>query len=123
MKTASIVVATICGFTAALRAFAATPNDGSVLPFPTPPSASKAGQTLQQSVHKRRIEPEHLPKDAPNVLIILIDDAGFGVPDTFGGFAHTPTLSRLRDKGISYWRYRLFTEQGSNSEMPARTVA
>ena len=35
-----------------------------------------------------------LPKDAPNVLIVLIDDVGFGVPDTFGGFAHTPTLSQ-----------------------------
>ena len=62
--------------------------------FPTPPSASKAGQTLQESVHKRRVEPDRLPKDAPNVLIVLIDDAGFGVPDTFGGFAHTPTLSQ-----------------------------
>ena len=29
------------------------------------------------------------------------DDVGFGVPDTFGGFAHTPTLSKLRDQGIS----------------------
>ena len=75
------------------------------LPFPLTPSASKAGQTLQESVHKRRVEPEHLSKDAPNVLIILIDDAGFGTPDTFGGFAHTPTLSKLRDEGISYNRF------------------
>ena len=80
--------------------FAATPNDGSVLPFPTPPSASKAGQTLQESVMKRRVEPDHLPADAPNVLIIFIDDAGFGTPDTFGGFAHTPTLTKLSDEGI-----------------------
>ena len=56
-------------------------------------------------MHKRRVEPEHLPKDAPNILIILIDDAGFGTPDTFGGFAHTPTLSKLRDEGISYNRF------------------
>ena len=83
----------------------ATPNDGSVLPFPTPPSASTAGQTLQESVHKRRVEPEHLSKDAPNILIILIDDAGFGTPDTFGGFAHTPTLTKLRDEGVSYNRF------------------
>jgi arylsulfatase A-like enzyme len=84
---------------------AAAPNDGSVLPFPPTPSASKAGPTLQESTHKRRVEPDRLPKDAPNVLIVLIDDAGFGVPDTFGGFAHTPTLSRLRDEGISYNRF------------------
>ena len=80
-------------------------DDGSVLPFPTPPSASTAGQTLQQSVHKRRVEPNRLAKDAPNVLIVLIDDAGFGVPDTFGGFAHTPTLTRLKNEGISYNRF------------------
>ena len=85
--------------------FAATPNDGSVLPFPTPPSASKAGQTLQESAMKRRVEPNHLPADAPNVLIILIDDAGFGTPDTFGGFAHTPTLTKLSDEGICYNRF------------------
>ena len=60
---------------------------------------------MQESVHKRRVELQHLAKDAPNVLIILIDDAGFGTPDTFGGFAHTPTLSNLRDEGISYNRF------------------
>ena len=105
MKANRPILAAMCGLTTALRAFAATPNDGSVLPFSTPPSASKAGQTLQESVHKRRVEPEHLPKDAPNILIILIDDAGFGTPDTFGGFAHTPTLSKLSDEGISYNRF------------------
>jgi arylsulfatase A-like enzyme len=84
---------------------AAAPGDGSVLPFPVTPSASKAGPTLQESTHQRRVEPQRLPKDAPNVLIVLIDDAGFGVPDTFGGFAHTPTLSKLRDQGISYNRF------------------
>ncbi|MFM9957531.1 MAG: arylsulfatase [Phycisphaerales bacterium] len=83
----------------------AQPDDGSTLPFPPTPSASTAGQTLQESVHKRRVEPDRLPKDAPNVLIILIDDAGFGVPDTFGGFAHTPTLTRLSNEGISYNRF------------------
>ena len=103
MKSASILLAALCGLTTA--AFATIPNDGSVLPFPPTPSASKAGQTLQESVHKRRVEPDRLPKDAPNILIILIDDAGFGVPDTFGGFAHTPALSKLRDEGISYNRF------------------
>ena len=44
----------------------------------------------------------HLPKDAPNILIILLDDIGFGVPDTFGGPIHTPTLSRVAEEGISY---------------------
>ena len=103
MKIHFAIVFALCGMISPIDA--APPSDGSVLPFPPVPSASKAGPTLQQSVHKRRVEPDRLPKDAPNVLIVLIDDAGFGVPDTFGGFAHTPTLTRLRDEGISYNRF------------------
>ena len=77
-------------------------RDGSVLPFPPTPSASVAGPTLQQSKHQRRVEPNRLPKDAPNILIVLLDDVGFGQADTFGGPVHTPTLSRLAQEGISY---------------------
>lgn len=103
MNTRIRLLAALCCFVPI--AIATAQDDGSVLPFPATPSASTARQTLQESVHKRRVEPERLPKDAPNVLIILIDDAGFGVPDTFGGFAHTPTLSRLAKEGISYNRF------------------
>jgi arylsulfatase len=77
-------------------------GDGSVLPFPPVPSASVAAPTLQDSTHKRRAEANHLPANAPNVLIVLMDDVGFGQTDTFGGEVHTPTLTRLRDQGISY---------------------
>jgi arylsulfatase A-like enzyme len=103
MKKTSVYIAFVCIFF--IIPFAIAQDDGSVLPFPMSPSASTAGQTLQQSVHKRRVEPDRLAKDAPNVLIVLIDDAGFGVPDTFGGFAHTPTLTRLMKEGISYNRF------------------
>jgi len=75
---------------------------GADLPFPPVPTASTAGPTLQDSVHHRRAEPDHLPKGAPNVLIILLDDVGFGVADTFGGEVHTPTLTRLADDGVSF---------------------
>ena len=78
------------------------PADGSVLPFPPVPSASVAGPTLQESKHQRRQEPNHLPAGAPNVLIVLLDDVGFGQPGAFGGEINTPTLSRLRNEGISY---------------------
>ena len=44
----------------------------------------------------------HLPKDAPNILIILLDDVGFGLADTYGGPIRTPTLSRIANAGISY---------------------
>ena len=60
------------------------------------------GPTMQESVHKWREQPRHLPEDAPNILIVMFDDAGFGQPDTFGGEIHTPTLTRLADAGISY---------------------
>ena len=51
---------------------------GAVLPFEPPPSASTAGITMQESVHKWREQPRHLPEDAPNVLIVILDDAVFG---------------------------------------------
>ena len=86
----------------AATVFAGTPDDGSVLPFPPTPSASVAGPTLQESKHQRRVEKSRLPKDAPNIVIILLDDVGFGQPDTYGGPIHTPTLSRIANEGISY---------------------
>jgi len=72
------------------------------LPFPKTPSASKAGITLQDSEHHWRQEPNRLPKDAPNIVIFLTDDTGFGNTSTFGGPINTPTLSRLADEGIKY---------------------
>ena len=72
------------------------------MPHPRAPSASIAAPRLQDSKHVRRVEPSHLRKDAPNVLIILMDDVGFGQASTFGGEVNTPTLSRLAEQGISY---------------------
>ena len=73
-----------------------------VLPFPSTPSASVAERTLQDSVHKWRTEPKRLPANAPNILIILLDDTGPGLPSTYGGAIHTPTLDRIAKMGISY---------------------
>ena len=77
-------------------------DSGKVLPFPTIPSASKTGETLAESTMKRRQQPDHLSKDAPNVLIILMDDVGFGQCGTFGGEVNTPTISKLWNEGIAY---------------------
>ena len=76
-----------------------------VLPFPPTPSASIAGRTMQESVYHRRVEPRRLPADAPNILIVLIDDAGPGLPSTYGGEVRTPTLDRIAKAGISYNRF------------------
>lgn len=82
-----------------------SPADGSVLPFPPKPSASVAGPTLQDSRLTPFPNESRLPRDAPNILIVMMDDVGFGLPETFGGPIHTPTLSRLADTGISYNRF------------------
>jgi arylsulfatase len=44
------------------------------------------------------------PKGAPNVLLIITDDAGFGVPSTFGGVIPTPTMDRIASEGLRYSR-------------------
>ena len=80
----------------------ATAEIGTTLPFPAPPMGGKVGATMQESVHKWREQPRHLPEDAPNIVIVMLDDAGFGQASTFGGDIETPTLSRLAKEGISY---------------------
>ena len=47
------------------------------------------------------------PADAPNVLLVLIDDAGFGNPSTFGGPIQTPNLSRVAGDGLRYNRFHV----------------
>jgi arylsulfatase len=84
----------------------APPNvDGSILPFPPTPSASTAGLTMQDSTYKKRVEPKRLADGVPNILVVLIDDVGPGVPSTYGGEVNTPTLSRVAKAGISYNRF------------------
>ncbi len=75
---------------------------GSVLPFPRTPMASVAKPRLQDSTMKWPESPQRLPADAPNILIVLLDDTGFGVAETFGGEVHTPTFSRLASEGLRY---------------------
>ena len=42
------------------------------------------------------------PREAPNILLIITDDAGFGVPSTFGGVIPTPTMDRIANNGLRY---------------------
>jgi arylsulfatase len=77
-------------------------SDGSVLPFPPQPMARVAKPRLLDSTMKWAKEVSHLPKDSPNILIILLDDVGFGIADTFGGEVHTPTLTKLANEGLRY---------------------
>ena len=81
------------------------PEKQESLPFPPTPSASIAGRTMQESVYKQRVTPRRLPADAPNILIVLIDDAGPALPATFGGEVQTPTMDRIVKEGIAYNRF------------------
>lgn len=75
------------------------------LPFPPTPSGSVAGRTLGESVYSPKQAPRRLPEDAPNILIVLIDDAGPGLPSTFGGEVTTKTMDRIVIDGIAYNRF------------------
>src|SRR6201998_4127747 len=75
------------------------------LPFPPAPSGSIAGRTMQESVYKPQPKPRRLPVDSPNILIVLIDDAGPALPATFGGEVQTPSMDRIVKEGIAYNRF------------------
>ena len=51
------------------------------------------------------IEPLRPPAGAPNVLVVLIDDVGFGASSAFGGPINTPTAERLAANGLKYNRF------------------
>ena len=74
------------------------------LPRPDAPFAGVAGQTLATS--KPFFAPAiKAPTGAPNILIVLTDDTGFGASSTFGGPVPTPSLDRLAREGLSYNRF------------------
>lgn len=60
---------------------------------------------MQESTYSPLPAERRLPADAPNVLIVLIDDAGPALPAPLGGKVETPTLARIRDNGIGYNRF------------------
>ena len=92
--------------TLTLGASFALPAGGQeILPFSAKPSGSTAGRTMQESIYSPLPPVNHLPKDAPNILIVLIDDVGPAQTDTYGGEIHTPTLSKIANEGISYNRF------------------
>ena len=77
-------------------------QDGSVLPFEPEPMASVTKQRIQDSKMQWPEEPKRIAEDAPNILIVMLDDVGFGVSEVFGGEVHTPALAKLANEGIVY---------------------
>jgi arylsulfatase A-like enzyme len=82
--------------------------DRSVLPIRRPAYSGKVNRTLDGSEPDWNIlESPRAPEDAPNVLLILIDDAGYGNPSTFGGPVSTPNLTRVADDGVRFTRHHV----------------
>jgi arylsulfatase len=80
---------------------ATTTIDGNQLPPPNPPFGGVIKERASESTPwwAPRIVP---PKGAPNVLLIMTDDDGFGVPSTFGGVIPSPALDRIAKAGLRY---------------------
>ncbi len=82
---------------------ATTTINGTQLPAPDPKFGGAIKNDAQNSKPwwAPRIVP---PAEAPNILLIITDDAGFGVPSTFGGVIPTPTMDRIANEGLRYNR-------------------
>src|SRR5271165_6317402 len=83
---------------------ATTTIDGRYLP---PPPQPFKGEINLNAVDSKPFWPARVapPKGAPNVLLIMLDDVGFGAPSTFGGVIPTPNLDRIGKMGLRYTNF------------------
>jgi arylsulfatase len=83
---------------------AATTIDGRYLP---PPPQPFEGTINLNALYSKQAWPGRVvpPKGAPNVLLIITDDVGFGAPSTFGGVIPTPTLDRIAADGLRFTNF------------------
>ena len=98
-----------CGLPAAGQTISGSPGapdatvtiDGLQLPAPGVPFG---GKIERNAIESTRFWPPRVvpPADAPNILLIMTDDVGFGAPSTFGGVIPTPALDRIAEMGLRY---------------------
>src|SRR5499426_3628300 len=83
---------------------ATTTIDGKYLP---PPPPKFGGEINLQASQSKPFWPAQVvpPKGAPNVLLIMTDDQGYGVSGTFGGVIPTPALDRIASMGLRYTQF------------------
>jgi arylsulfatase len=91
---------------AAKRAVVSGSEDGAgaQLPRPDPAFKGKIAESYKDSTPSYP-QPVRAAKGSPNVLIILLDDVGFGMAGTFGGPVSTPNMDKLARNGLSYTRF------------------
>ncbi len=80
------------------------PAEGPQLPKPDPAFTGKISSTYKDSTPSYP-QPDKPPPGSPNVLVILLDDVGFGMTSTFGGSIPTPNLDKLAAGGLKYNRF------------------
>src|SRR6476620_297178 len=80
------------------------PLDRTVLPVPEPDYPHATELDARDATAPPRFEVK-APKDAPNVIVFLIDDIGFGHASAFGGAIPMPALERLARQGLKYNRF------------------
>jgi len=81
-----------------------TAGDRSHLPLPDTPTGGHAGHTIADS-EMPTITPTRPPAGAPNIVVVLLDDVGFGATGTFGGPVPTPVTDSLAAEGLRYNRF------------------
>lgn len=87
------------------KAAPATEGTPTVLPRPDFKYSGKVGKTYLDSDPPQFPQPVKAPKGAPNVVLILLDDTGFGQYAAFGGGIPSPTLDKLAGEGLKYNRF------------------
>ena len=99
LGSTSLVAASAVMSAAAPRT--ATAATSEILPTPEPPFKGTIERTLKGSVpdFPKSVE---APAGAPNVLLIMTDDVGFGASSVFGGPIQTPNFQRLADRELRY---------------------
>lgn len=101
-KPSFMLATAFLGSVGSLTTQAAAPATvGASLPLPTPPFGGTVGETYKTSKSDFP-QPVTPPKDAPNVLVILIDDLGFAGTSAYGGLTPTPNFDRLAEQGVRY---------------------
>ena len=94
-------LAVACVFTLSFGQAWAEDFNRSILPIPDQPFKGKIGLRAADSVKDFPKEVK-APEGAPNVLLILTDDVGFGASSAFGGPVPTPTMERIANEGLRF---------------------
>ncbi len=94
----------LTAFSVALAGWSAPLYAQEVLPHPPAPFKGRIGLSVKDSKTDFP-QPVQAPKGAPNIVLILLDDVGYGASSTFGGPISTPTLERLAQHGLRYTQF------------------